>query len=106
MDIDDYTKFSVVLNFPKNSRYSELLDGLSSRTTAKNGEEYAYHLWCSEIDSTHPVYLRVTAHKPSSQHTLRPSESPWLTFRLQIPHHYVLLIIDRPLEKKQLGFLL
>jgi hypothetical protein len=83
-----------------------LLDGLCGRTAARDGEAYAYHLWCSEIDSTHPTYLRVTAHKPSSEHTVRPSESPWLTFRLQIPHRYVLLIIDRPLEKKHLGFVI
>ncbi len=100
-----YQKFSVILNFPAESLHAEMFAPLCSTVRVTESGEHLLHLWCSEVDSTHPVYLLVTAHKPISDNTLQPSNHPWTTIRLRIPHQYVLMILEPPFDEKGLlGF--
>jgi hypothetical protein len=101
-DLTPFEKFSVILNFPPESLYAKMLAPISGTVRVTEGGQELHYLSCSEVDSTHYVYLFVTAHKPTSHKN--PQESQW-TMRLQIPHQHVLMILEPAFaEKGLLGF--
>ena len=94
-------KYSVVLNILPDSPYSKLLGQFCHKIISED-DSYLLHLWCSEVDISHPVYVNVVAHKKISSEDSKTSQE---SYKLQIPHGLVLMISDPWLEETKLpGF--
>ena len=89
----DKIKHSVILNtaYP----YPKLLEQFCTKINSMDGSPLL-HLWCSEINTEHHIYLQVVAHVPNT--------NVEETLNLKIPHHFVLVISDPLPKDKVLGF--
>ena len=95
---------SVILSVLPGTPFGELLEQFCSKiTSAKDSKNYLLHFWCSEMNASHPVYLEIVAHRQPTVEQL-DTEDPGPGLRWRIPHQFVLLIADQPLDLKQLGF--
>jgi hypothetical protein len=86
-------KYSVILRSDIPALEAELLSHFCSPITSKTGEALL-HFLCTEIDPSHPFYVRMTTFKPKAEFT-RP---------IQIPHHYVFLISGSDSDPYPIGF--
>jgi len=84
---------SVVISIDPTSQFGAFFKHIASEITiGENGQ--LLHFWCSEVDASHPHYLEIVAHKPTTAEGLR----------YRIPHQMVLLISDPSLSEKTIGF--
>ena len=86
--------YSVLLREDVNASANQFLALLCETLTLPSGETIPF-LCCSEIDTTNPHYLAVTAHPPSSS-------EPW---PLLVPHFMVLSIFGPNEGRNPIGFL-
>ncbi len=74
---------SVVLSVLPGTPYEEFLEQFCSKiTSTKDNGNHLFHFWCSEVDASHPVYLEIVAHTPS---TVQELDNVGLGLRTRIP---------------------
>ena len=92
---------SVILTIDPNSAFGIFFEHMSSHIkTSENTSVLC--IWCSEVDSSHPLYLAIVGHKLS---TPLNEDNLGVGMRTRIPHHLVLMIDDsHEVDKRFLGF--
>jgi hypothetical protein len=85
---------SVILSVRPDMPFQELFERLFYKLTTED-DKTIYRIECTHLDSSHPIYLDVTARWP---HTGLP-------LKLLIPHSLVLLVlVGSQFDEKQFGF--
>jgi len=94
---------TVFISINAKSSFGRFLSSIGSQLIEEmdNPQNNYICLWCSEVNTNHPVYLEVVVQDPN---TVQQSSDTDIGLRLRIPHHFVSLIADPPLNRKKLGF--
>jgi len=86
-------KYSVLLHRNLDPRDQEFFSHFAGKVVGQDGS-FLTHFFCTELDSSHHVYLEITTYIPGKEGRMK----------LRIPHGFVFMISDPIDEKRQVGF--
>lgn len=87
-------KYSVLLSRHLDPRDLAFFEHFGGRIVSEDGS-FLPHLFCTEVDASHHVYLFVSTFKPSEG----------VIIKMRIPHSMVFFISDPIEEGRPIGFI-